>query len=211
MARKLMTRNVSIFVAWCFTLIACPYDASEANTTQASDQSTAARATGKSDSAESTAAAGSTGSTPRKNVKRVPPDDVLCKLFIGNVSNDIYEFSDGCCYEEVLGTHINDVKTVLGEPFARPQDDTWVYLWCTGDRCQTDAKATLHFEFAPRCKLDTGENVTPPYWLHGIKVEGFDFRTCWDGPKRKSLRAPCDECLNLAGVDECSNVKRSKP
>lgn len=207
---RTMSKTVTIMIVSSLVLTACPYDASEAD--DKTSEQKAGNATDRSASTASNAAGATASTAPRRNVKRVPPDDVLCKLFIGNLSNSsTYEISGGCCYDRVIGTHINDVKNVLGEPYAKPQEDTWVYLWCTGDRCQTDAKATLHFEFAPRCKLDTGESVSPSYWLHGIQAEGFDFRPCWDGLKRDSLRAPCDECLNLASVDECSKVKGAKP
>lgn len=112
----------------------------------------------------------------------LPGDDKLCDVWMG------YEIGKTV----VLGTHIDDVRAVLGEPSENTGTE-FTYTWCVGADCAKHASAVLTFTEADRCYASSGKPITPPMWLHDITIDGFTRPQCWVvGSEMPQL---CTECL----------------
>lgn len=136
------------------------------------------------------ACGGSVNGVASNSEALLPSDDKLCDVWLG------YEIGA----VTVLGTHSDDVRAVLGEP-AKRTDTEFTYDWCVGADCAKRVSAVLTFTQNNRCYADSGKTVTPPYWLHDVKVEGMTLPKCWI--VGSEMPQNCTECLNPETTVAC--------
>jgi hypothetical protein len=140
-------------------------------------------------------------------LRALPPLERLCTLRGGNLTGK----SD--YPENVQGTWLGDVPTILGLPDSRSQSTEAARLTHTfappreGANVASDGTAakqvtlTLTFErvdaiWAP---VSDGAPLDNPYFLTAIKSTGIEPPQCWS-PENVDSATPCDEC-KLVGRD----------
>lgn len=121
----------------------------------------------------------------------LPSTDTLCKLTIGYENDRPDPLSPG-----VLGTNADDVRGVLGAP-TEASDTRLKYVW-QGARTTS---ATFSLKRKDLCYRESGKPITPPYWLSGVTVEGFDRPKCW--VMGSEVAGNCPECLDEQDVGMC--------
>ena len=142
------------------------------------------------------ACASDSGGASEAQSRQLPIESSLCKVAIG------YDIpSPNGPTKIILGTHADDVRAVLGEPDER-SDTQFSYDWCVGEACAKHATATIELSKFDRCYRDGGKPITPPYWVTGIRVDGFERPSCWVVAADK--RGGCPECLSDRDIVECA-------
>ena len=160
----------------------------------------------------------------------LPPDDLLCKLLIGDM-NDTTEAAPW------QGIWIEDIKqpwflgpVESGGDTRDPEGAQLRYTYCdpTSSRpgCEDTISLILRFEtiVAVKAPIESGIPWPQPYFLNGITAMGMDrvqmmtggkAPSCWDWKLRLTPEyhfTPCPECVTLGEeFEHCDSEKTDDP
>lgn len=125
-------------------------------------------------------------SAPAESPRYLPTDDVLCRVWAGHDPMNRQEF-------RTFGTYADDVSSpdVWGDPTSKA-GKVWTYRWCVDSACTKVATVAVEFEQADLCNA-AGKPAASGLFVAEIRVEGTEFRKCWD-PFIYNEKGTCRDC-----------------